>query len=139
MGKGESQRQMDQRDARVLREQGKLLDRIELRLIGRLIHVITTWKPLSPTRLRQVLSLAIPTGQPTSGKRTPWDDTHSELLSHGQYVGLDAANQDRIWRLLGQESRQTTPFGNPLRLDNFMRRVRRRAEDADLALPLQIG
>src|SRR6476620_6435017 len=90
-------------------------------------------------RSRHVLSLAVPAGKPATGKWAPRNDAHPILLRRRQHVGLDAAYQDRIRRLLGHKPTQSTSFRHPLRLDDFVRGVGRRAEDSDLALPLQVG
>ena len=89
--------------------------------------------------LRDILPLAISTRQPAACERAPGDDTHSVLLRHRQHIGLDAAHQDRIRRLLGDEAPEPAALRDPLRLDDLVRREGRRAEDSDLALPLQIG
>ena len=67
------------------------------------------------------------------------DDTHSVLLRHRQHIGLDAAYQDRIRGLLGEETPKPAALRDPLRLDDLVCRKGRGAEDSDLALPLQIG
>ena len=56
-----------------------------------------------------------------------------------QDVELDAANEDRVRRLLGAEALQAPVARHPLRLDDLAGRERRRADVADLALVDEIG
>ncbi len=89
--------------------------------------------------LRRVLALAESSGEPSAGQRAPRDDAHPVLLGDRQHVGLDAADEDRIRRLLGDEATESVALGDPLILDDSVRRKGRRAEGADLALPLEVG
>jgi hypothetical protein len=57
----------------------------------------------------------------------------------GQHVGLDAAHQDRVRRLLGHEALQAAVAGGPLRLDDLAGGVGGRPDVAGLALPDQVG
>jgi len=78
-------------------------------------------------------------GQPAPGQRAPRDDPHVVLLGHGQHVTLDTPRQQRVRRLLGGEPAQATSLGDPLVLDDAVRREGGGAEGADLALTLQVG
>ena len=57
----------------------------------------------------------------------------------GQHVELDAADQQRVGRLLGAEALQVALARGPLRLDDLAGRVRRGADVADLALLDEVG
>ena len=80
-----------------------------------------------------VLALAVAAAQPAAGERAPGDHAHAVALAHGQHVALDAAHEQRVRRLLADESLATAPLGDPLRLHDLVGGERRRADVADLA------
>ena len=84
-------------------------------------------------------SLAPLAGEPARRERAPGDHAHAVLLADGEHVGLDAAHEHRVGRLLGDEPLAAAPLGDPLRIDDLARRKRRRPEGADLAGVDEIG
>ena len=83
----------------------------------------------------QVLgALAPPARQPAAGERAPRDHAHAVALAGRQHVGLDAADEHRVGRLLADEALAAAVARHPLGLDDLRRRERRRADVADLAL-----
>ena len=56
-----------------------------------------------------------------------------------QHVELDAADQERVGRLLGAEALEAPFARGPLRLDDLAARVRRGPDVADLALLDEVG
>ena len=67
------------------------------------------------------------------------EDAHAVAAGGGQHVGLDAAPQDEVRRLPGDEPLQTAVGGGPLGFDDLAGGVRGRADVADLARPHQVG
>ncbi len=61
------------------------------------------------------------------------------LLRDREHVGLDAAVEQRVRRLLGDVATQAAPLGGPLRRDHVVGREGGGAERADLAGALQVG
>ena len=110
-----------------------------LRWFSGLLRSVAGGHPLGAARLRHVLALAVAAGQPAACQRAPRQHAEPVALRHRQQVRLDAAHEDRVRRLLGDEPAQPPALRRPLRLDHLVRRERRRAEGADLALPLQVG
>ena len=64
---------------------------------------------------------------------------HAVTLARRQHVGLDAADEDRVRRLLAHEALAVAALRHPLRLDDRRRRQRRAAEVAHLALVHEVG
>jgi hypothetical protein len=60
------------------------------------------------------------------------------VLGYRQEVRLDAPNEQRVRRLLGDEPADRPLLRDPLSLDDLVRRERRRPESTNLALPLQV-
>jgi hypothetical protein len=60
-------------------------------------------------------------------------------LRGGQDVELDAADEQRVGRLLGAEALQVAVTRGPLRLDDLRPGVRRGADVSDLALLHEVG
>ena len=85
-----------------------------------------------------VLVLADAAGEQSLAERPPHQGAHSEALDGGQDLALDAAVQDGVGRLLGVESREAAPLGNPLGLDDAGDGGLRRADRADLAAADQV-
>ncbi len=71
-------------------------------------------------------------------ERAPHQDAHPVALGDRQHLGLDAAVEDRVGRLLGAEPFQAAPLGDPLGLDDVGGGHRRRADRADLAAVDQV-
>jgi hypothetical protein len=65
-----------------------------------------------------VLVLAHAAGEQALAERAPDQGAHAEALGGGQDLALDAAVENGVSRLLGVESREAAPFGDPLRLDD---------------------
>ena len=80
-----------------------------------------------------------PAGQPAPGERAPRDHAHAVPLARRQHVLLDAAYEQRVRRLLGDEALAAAALRRPLRLDDLLSGERRAAEGADLALPHEVG
>ncbi len=75
---------------------GELAERVhdvELALIVGNGHVESAGHARSPIGLGQLLVLAVPAAEPTSGQRAPRQDAHPVLLRHRKDVGLDAPDQ----------------------------------------------
>ena len=64
---------------------------------------------------------------------------HAVALAGREHVGLDAADEDRVRRLLAHEALAVAALGDPLRLDDRRRRERRAAEVAHLALVHEVA
>ena len=79
-----------------------------------------------------------PVSQPP-GQRAPDDHAHAVLLAGGQHRRLDAADEDRVGRLLAAEPHVTAPVRDPLRLDDLLGREGGGADRADLAAAHQVG
>ena len=77
--------------------------------------------------------------QPAAGQRAPGDHAHAVLAAGGQHVGLDAAGEDRVGRLLADEALEAALAGDPLGLHDLRRRVGRGADVAHLALGHEVG
>ena len=77
--------------------------------------------------------------QPAARERAPRDDAHAEAPAERQHLGLDAAHEHRVRRLLADEPRVAARLGDPLRGHDLARRIRRRADVADLARTHEIG
>src|SRR6185312_3343095 len=90
-------------------------------------------------RIRRVLALAPAARQPAARERAPRDDAHVVPPAGRQDVGLDAADEHRVRRLLADESLAAAVAGDPLGLDDLRRGERRRADVADLALADEVG
>jgi hypothetical protein len=113
---------------------------VQLGLVGRVVEVVAGGHPIRSVGPRGVLAaLAIRAGEPAAGQRAPRQHTHAVFLRNRQEVGLDAARQDRVRRLFGDEAAEGSALTRPLRLDHLVGGEGGRAERADLALALQIG
>ena len=135
----ECEREMDERDACIF---GKLRERVrsvELALVLGQREVVAQWDARRPRAFRRRLALAPTAAQPAAGERAPRDDGHAEPPAERQHLGLDAAHEDRVGRLLGDEPGVTARLGDPLRGHDLARRIRRRADVADLARTHEIG
>src|SRR6202021_3040047 len=86
----------------------------------------------------RVLALAPFARQPAARERTPGDHGHAVAASGAQQVGLDAADQKRVGRLLADEALEPAIARGPLRLDDARGREGRGAEGADLALVAEV-
>jgi hypothetical protein len=80
-----------------------------------------------------------PAGEHALTQWSPGEDAQAVLLRDRKDLTLDAAVQDRIRRLLGTESFEAPPFGDPLRLDDGGRGCVRRPDRANLAVANEIG
>ena len=130
--------QLDERQASLVGELGEFLDDVELALVRGLAHVEAGAGPRGRGRGGGGV-LAPPARQPAAAERAVAEDAHAVPARGRQHVGLDAAHQDRVRRLLGHEPFQAAVAGGPLRLDDLAGGVGRRADVADLALPDQVG
>ena len=84
---------------------------------------------------REVVGALAPLArQPAAGQRAPRDHRHAVALARRQHVGLDAAHEDGIRRLLAHEPLAAATVGDPLRLDDRGSRERGAPQVADLAL-----
>ena len=126
VGDCERHREVRHRQARLLGERDDLLDGVESALVA---HVPENGgaAQVGP------LTLADAPGEHPLRERAPHHDAHPVALGHGQHLGLDAAVQDRVGRLLGAEPLQSAPFGDPLGLDDVGGRHGGRPDRADLA------
>jgi hypothetical protein len=86
-----------------------------------------------------VLVLAHAAGEQALAERAPDQGAQAEALGGGQDLALDAAVEDGVGRLLGVESREAAPFGDPLGLDDAGGGCLRGADRADLAAVDQVG
>ena len=86
-----------------------------------------------------MLVLAHPPGEQALAERAPDQGAHAESLGGGQDLALDATVKDGVSRLLGVESREASPLGDPLGLDDVGGGGLRRADRADLAAADQVG
>src|SRR5207302_427705 len=110
----------------------ELLDDVQLALVVRERRVVPLDEgatsppvPLQTGVSAHLLPPTIPSGQPAAGQRTPRDDAHPVPLARRQYLVLDAANEDRVRRLLAHEPRQPAAFAHPLGLGDEERGERR--------------
>jgi hypothetical protein len=78
-------------------------------------------------------SAADPTREHALSKRPPHQDAHTVLLCDRKDFTLDAAVEDRVWRLLGNEPLEAASLGDPVRFHEVRCRHRRGSECADLA------
>src|SRR3954451_18266583 len=69
----ERERELDQRHPRLLGELRERLGGVELALVGGNREVVSAGKPVGARRLRRLLALAPPPGQPAAGERPPRD------------------------------------------------------------------
>jgi hypothetical protein len=72
-------------------------------------------------------------------ERPPHQDAHPIALRDRRQLGLDAAAEDRVGRLLGAEPLQAAPLGDPLGFDDVGGGRRGGADRADLAAVDQVG
>ena len=89
--------------------------------------------------LRRGLAGPVATGEEAAVQRAPRDDAHAVLLARRQHRLLDAADEDRVRRLLDAEAFVAAALRGPLRLDDRLRGERRRSEVVHLALVHEIG
>ena len=135
----EADGEVDERRTRLVGEQRKLFDSVELGGVLRVAGVVRAGAHFERRVSGRVVDLAgLPT-QPAASQRAPWDDTHVVLLGDAEHVGLDAAHEQRVRRLLGDDPAEAAAFGDPLVLDRAVCRERRRTEGPDLALALEVG
>src|SRR5207248_827850 len=87
-----------------------------------------------PPTARQVAPPPVLPGQPPARQWAPRDDAHPVLLAGRQHCRLDGPGEDRIRRLLAPEAFAAATLRRPLGLDDQLGRIRRAADDADLAL-----
>ena len=85
-----------------------------------------------------LLAFAHAAGEHSLPERAPDQYAHAVALRDRQHLGLDAAVEDRVGRLLGAEALQTAALGDPLGLDDVGRGSRRRSDRADLAAVDQV-
>ena len=85
-----------------------------------------------------LLALADAPGEHPLRERAPHQRAHPVALGDGQHLGLDAAVEDRVGRLLGAEPLQAAPLGHPLGLDDVGGGHRGRPDRADLAAVDQV-
>src|SRR5580693_6815737 len=86
-----------------------------------------------------VLVLAHAAGEQALAERAPDHGAHAEALDGGQDLAFDAAVEDGVGRLFGVESREASPLGDPLGLDDAGGGGLGRADRADLAAADQVG
>jgi hypothetical protein len=86
-----------------------------------------------------LLALADAAGEQSLPERPPHQDAHPVALRDRQQLGLDAAAEDRVGRLLGAEPLQAAPLGDPLGFDDVGGGRRGGADRADLAAVDQVG
>src|SRR5260221_4541702 len=128
----EREGEVDHADPRLLAELSELLDRVELRLVARNREVVASWHAFCPMAL-DVAALPVLPGEPAARERAPRNDAHAVVQAGRQHLGLDAADEDRVWGLLADVARVPARLRNRLRLGDLRRRERRGAEVADLA------
>src|ERR1700733_6718470 len=80
-----------------------------------------------------------PAGEPATGQRAVDEGSHAVTLRCREDVLLDAADEDRVRGLLGDEPCEVPLAGRPLRLDDLAGRGGGRADVADLALVHEVG
>ena len=115
-----------------LGERDELFDDVEAALVGEVVDHVGAAQVV-------VLVLAYAAGEQALAERAPDQGAHAEALGGGQYLALDAAVEDGVDRLLGVESREAAPLGDPLGLDDVGGVGLRRADRADLAAADQVG
>src|SRR5580692_741852 len=130
--------EVDHRHSRLLGEQRKLFDYVQLALVRRGAHVEAGARARG-RRGRAGGALAPPAGQPPTGQRAVHQGPHAVTLHRREHVLLDTADQDRVRGLLGDEPSEVPLAGRPLRLDDLAGRVGGRADVADLALVHEVG
>ena len=104
------------RQARLLGKRDDLLDGVEPALVAHMPENGGAAQ-VGP------LALADAPGEQPLRERAPHHDAHPVALGHGQHLGLDAAVEVRVGRLLGAEPLQSAPFGDPLGLDDVRRQA----------------
>jgi hypothetical protein len=129
MGDRERHREVRHRQARLLGDGNDLLDGIEPGLgaeAGEQCGAVQVGL--------QVLADAA--GEHSLGERAPHHHVHPVTLGDGQHLGLDAAVEDRVGRLLGAEPLQAAPLGHPPGLAPH-RQAHLGREDDIIAAPFQ--
>ena len=113
--------------------------RSSLRWFSGLVEVEPVGDAGCPPGRRGRVALAVLAGEPAAGERAPRDDAHPVALAGRQHRRLDATGEDRVRRLLALEALPPAALGDPLRLDDQLRRIGRGAEHAHLALVDEVG
>ena len=94
--------ELDQGHAGLVGQLGQLLDDVELALVRRQDHVEPGRRPRGDVGVGGGV-LAPAAGQPATGQRAVGQRAHPVPQRRRQHVLLDAADQDRVRRLLGDE------------------------------------
>src|SRR3954447_12719179 len=130
----EGEREVDERQPRRLGELRELLGRLELALVRRDREVVAAGDAVGAARLRRLLPLAPAARQPAAAERSPRDDAHAVAPARRKHVVLDAADEQRVRRLLADEPLADAVAGAPPGPADLRRRARRGADVADLPL-----
>src|ERR671910_705928 len=136
---GESDGELDERESGLRGELGELLHGVELALVVRVSEVEALRQSAGARGGLLTAVLAPAARQPAAGQRAVGHDGHGVPRAGGKDVGLDAAYEDRVGRLLGDEPLQALVAGRPLCLDDLAGRESRGSDVADLALVDQVG
>ena len=131
--------ELDHGEPGLVGEVGELVDGLELSPVLGQRHVEALREHLDAAALGRLGAAAVAAGEPAAGERAPRDDAHPVALAGGQDVGLDAAREQRVGRLLADEALAAAALGGPLRLDDRLGGEGRAADVADLALADEVG
>jgi hypothetical protein len=134
MVQDEREGHVDERQAGLVGERAERVGGLELRLVGRDREVVALGDHLCAPRREVLGALAPAARQPAAAERAPGDDAHRVLAAGRQDVGLHAAREDGVRRLLADEPLRVALARGPLGLDDLRRGIRRGADVADLAL-----
>jgi hypothetical protein len=135
----EGQSQVYQRHSVVVGETAQRVGSIELCLVGGVGQVVAGRHPLGAAAGRGVRVLAPLARQPATGQRTPHQRAHAVAQRGGEHFGLDAAHQQRVRRLFGDEPLPAALLRHPLGLDDLARGIGRTPDVAHLARADQVG
>src|SRR6185312_11319740 len=132
VGDGERHREVGHGQPGLSGERYELFDDVKTAFVG---EVVDHARPAQVV----VLVLAHAPGKQALAERAPDQGAQAEALGGGQDLALDTAVEDGVGRLLGVESREAAPFGDPLGLDDAGGGGLRGPDCADLAAADQVG
>ena len=139
MGQDEGQSQVAEGHPGVLGDRNEGLDGVELGHDLGTLGVVTRRHPAGPSPFGQRGVLAVAAGEPAAVQGAPDDGAHPVALTGREHLGLDATGQDRIGRLLADETFTVPALGHPLGLDDEVAGEGGRPEGPDLALVDEVG